>query len=286
MELSFRAVVLSVRHMNHLILKEYDTLDANKYNNLEKTLQKSYGKREKSKERFKVGSYVAANVTFGADRGPKLWLRGVVRENYHQKDFLYGIHFGDYGFDKTCSKSDLRELLPFHSPQFALPFQEFNFFLTDVDHKPDVNREDVLKEMSRQFEAKNFMVWVIVEGRDRMGSIYGSILIEENCDLAAILLEKGLVNDVHKCGRNFPKKSATADDKSPVPTPEAVRPYLPGPFRSGFKMSRANYQLNLVCKCDAVLKYKRKLLTDKLKANPKYRKTSPQKKSDFLTKTV
>ena len=266
--------VLAIKHMNHFVIRPLDSMEAQRFVQMERVIQRSYSVKEvKPNHKFKVGSFVAVYVKLNGEKGTKLWLRGIVRENYHQKDFLYAVYFGDYGFDKTCQNGELRELLPYHYPEFV-PFQAINFYLTDVDHKLEINREDVLKEIQNQFEAKRFMVWTTVEGKDKKGCIYGSILLEEDCDLAAILLEKELVNDVHYCGRNPNRKNE--DIFTP---PQQMSPKAIGPFRSGFKATVAHNNLHqLVCKCDAVLKYKRKLLRDIIKIKTKPKKKSPNER--------
>ena len=77
---------------------------------------------------------------------------------------------------------------------------------------------------------KDFIISVSVESEDKRGSIYGLVLLEEDCDLAAILLEKQLVDDVHYCHRAIRKMSEVLREKG-----ESKGWNRAGPFRSPIK---------------------------------------------------
>ncbi len=166
-----------------------------------------------------------------------MWLRGVITDNYEGKNNVFVINFGDYGFEMICIKSDIRPLHRQYTTKY-LPFQKINFFLTDVDHKPEVKREDVIKEVKSLMSEKDFIISVSVESEDKRGSIYGLVLLEEDCDLAAILLEKQLVDDVHYCHRAIRKMSEVLIEKG-----ESKGWNRAGPFRSPIKAYRYKHTL-------------------------------------------
>ena len=274
---SYKALVLAIKKMNHFVLRKLDNPDLVRFNQFENLLQESYeGSRPNPNYFFKVGAMVAVNVPLNDDKTVRRWLRGVIRDNCKQKNLFFVVHFGDYGFETTCMKLEMRPLYPFHSTKY-FPFQMFHFFLTDVDYKMDIKSEDVYKEIKSLMEKNNFVITITIEGKDKKGSIYGSVLLEEDCDLAAVLLEKQLVEDVHYCNRY---KKIDEDNSSNgsnhskghlsllPPTPPSSPPLTPhfsGPYRSAYKAGRALFES--LCKCNDVIKYKRKLMRDKLKDN-------------------
>ncbi len=272
METQLNLRILNVKDLNRFVVKEEETSNAQRYKKLEKLMQKTYNSVDEHKfGNFKVGSYVAVHINPFAGKSAKLWLRAVIRKVYDVESLLYSVYLVDCGIEKCLHKSSLRELKP-HFGHVFVPFQAFDFFLVGIEANKEVNKIEVIKYIESLFETKNNLVFATIERKDRFGSSFGNILIEKDCDLASILIEKHLVNDI-SCGNSrkngFKINNYQLNSNAVIPQTSKHNSFSPR-----FQTSRAtthketnncvhNYGPN--CKCEAIIQYRRKKLRDFLK---------------------
>jgi hypothetical protein len=282
METQLNLRILNVKDLNRFVVKEEETPNAQRYKKLEKLMQKTYNSVDEHKfGNFKVGSYVVVHINPFPGKSAKLWLRAVIRKIYDVESLLYSVYLVDCGIEKCLHKSSLRELKPHFGHDFV-PFQAFDFFLVGIEAKKEINKIEVIKYIESLFETKNNLVFATIERKDRFGSFFGHILIEKDCDLASVLIEKHLVNDI-SCG-NSRKNGFKMNSNAGIPQTSKHNSFSPR-----LQTSRAtthketnncvhNYGPN--CKCEAIIQYRRKKLRDFLK-NLKEKELLDKMKTNF-----